>query len=111
MIAGHALVPGHPDRPAMPFQVTRPARPRGSVDLPHQRGLVSSRVIYALATMRTSGAPAAAAAAGRRAVADLREGLAFVFRTPLIVWTMGVDFLATFFAGAMGCFPSSRTRS
>jgi MFS family permease len=62
-------------------------------------------VIYALATMRTSGAPTAAAAAGRRAAADLREGLAFVFRTPLIVWTMGVDFLATFFAGAMSLLP------
>ncbi len=35
----------------------------------------------------------------------MKEGLRFVFRTPLIVWTMALDFLATFFSGAMSLLP------
>src|SRR5204863_706290 len=37
--------------------------------------------------------------------AALKEGLRFVFRTPLMVWTMGLDFLATFFSGATSLLP------
>jgi hypothetical protein len=35
----------------------------------------------------------------------LQEGLRFVFTTPLMVWTMGLDFLATFFSGATSLLP------
>ena len=61
-------------------------------------------VIYALATMRTSGAPESehGQAEGWSA---LHEGLRFVFTTPLMVWTMGLDFLATFFSGATSLLP------
>jgi MFS family permease len=61
-------------------------------------------VIFALVTMRTSGAPEK----GSRDAhpwAALKEGLRFVFTTPLMVWTMGLDFLATFFSGAMSLLP------
>jgi MFS family permease len=61
-------------------------------------------VIYALATMRTSGAPEAGAHHAETLTA-LREGLHFVFTTPLMVWTMGLDFLATFFSGATSLLP------
>jgi hypothetical protein len=37
--------------------------------------------------------------------AALAEGLRFVFTTPLMVWTMGLDFLATFFSGATSLLP------
>ena len=61
-------------------------------------------VLFALATMRTSGAPEAGAGLedSRKA---LQEGLRFVFTTPLTVWTMGLDFFATFFSGAMSLLP------
>ena len=61
-------------------------------------------VIYALATMHTSGA--ASPEAGKAPMESaLREGLRFVFTTPLMVWTMGLDFLATFFSGATSLLP------
>jgi MFS family permease len=61
-------------------------------------------VIFALVTMKTSGAPEK----GSDAVhpwGSLQEGLRFVFSTPLMVWTMGLDFLATFFSGSMSLLP------
>jgi MFS family permease len=61
-------------------------------------------VIYALATMRTSGAPEPGAH-HPETLAALKEGLRFVFTTPLMVWTMGLDFLATFFSGATSLLP------
>jgi MFS family permease len=61
-------------------------------------------VIYALLTMHTSGAPTAATGQ-TEGWSALREGLRFVFTTPLMVWTMGLDFLATFFSGAMSLLP------
>jgi MFS family permease len=61
-------------------------------------------VIYALVTMRTSGAPEKGADAAHPWAA-LKEGLRFVFSTPLMVWTMGLDFLATFFSGSMLLLP------
>ena len=63
-------------------------------------------VIIALLLMRTSG---------RRVdtgeplttmnLAALREGLRFVWRTPIIVQTMMLDFIATFFASATALLP------
>src|SRR5206468_2312633 len=35
----------------------------------------------------------------------LRDGLRFVFSTPLMVWAMSVDFFATFFSGSMSLLP------
>ena len=61
-------------------------------------------VIYALATMHTSGAPEPGAHHSET-FAALREGLRFVFTTPLMVWTMGLDFIATFFSGATSLLP------
>jgi MFS family permease len=61
-------------------------------------------VIFALVTMRTSGAPDHEAGESE-SWAALKEGLRFVFRTPLMVWTMGLDFLATFFSGATSLLP------
>lgn len=61
-------------------------------------------VLFALSTMRTSGAPGQDAVAQDPWIA-LKEGLRFVFRTPLMVWTMGLDFFATFFSGAMSLLP------
>ena len=61
-------------------------------------------VIFALVTMHTSGAPEPTQGKVDMRAA-LREGLQFVFRTPLMVWTMGLDFLATFFSGATSLLP------
>jgi predicted MFS family arabinose efflux permease len=61
-------------------------------------------VIFALVTMRTSGAPEPTTDKVDMRSA-LREGLRFVFTTPLMVWTMGLDFLATFFSGATSLLP------
>ena len=61
-------------------------------------------VIFALVTMKTSGAPEKGADTDRPWEA-VKEGLHFVFTTPLMVWTMGLDFLATFFSGATSLLP------
>ena len=61
-------------------------------------------VIFALVTMRVSGAPEEGARDAHPWTA-LKEGLRFVFTTPLMVWTMGLDFLATFFSGSMSLLP------
>ena len=61
-------------------------------------------VIYALATMHTSGAPSPQEGQ-TEGWSALHEGLRFVFTTPLMVWTMGLDFLATFFSGATSLLP------
>lgn len=61
-------------------------------------------VIFALVTMRTSGAPEPGSDTAHP-VHALKEGLRFVFTTPLMVWTMGLDFLATFFSGASSLLP------
>jgi MFS family permease len=61
-------------------------------------------VIFTLATMRTSGAPERGAEHAHP-WESLKEGLRFVFSTPLMVWTMGLDFLATFFSGATSLLP------
>ncbi len=62
-------------------------------------------VLIALALMRTSGRPVAADVALERPLEALKAGLKFVFTTPLMVWTTGLDFMATFFAGALSMLP------
>ena len=61
-------------------------------------------VLVALFLIRTSGRPEAAVAV-ERPLESLKAGLRFVFTTPLMVWTMGLDFVATFFAGALSLLP------
>jgi MFS family permease len=67
-------------------------------------------VLAALALMRTSGRSVADAAPERPWEA-LKAGLRFVFTTPLMVWTTGLDFVARSSRARSRCCPSSRTRS
>ena len=63
-------------------------------------------VIAALIAMRVSGSPELQG--GRREALSfgaLKEGLQFVWRTPIIVQTMTLDFAATFFASATMLLP------
>jgi hypothetical protein len=62
-------------------------------------------VLGALATMRASGRAESGASANEPPLLALRSGLRFVFTTPIMVWTMGLDFVATFFSGAMSLLP------
>ena len=62
-------------------------------------------VLAALATMRTSGRVAGRGSSQESLREALRSGLRFVFTTPLMVWTMALDFFATFFSGAMSLLP------
>jgi MFS family permease len=62
-------------------------------------------VLVSLLLIRTSGRPGKtneAPATMRRA---LEDGLRFVFRTPIMVSTMALDFFATLFSGAMSLLP------
>lgn len=99
IIAGHAVTPGA--HGALPGR----ASTGGLAWIYLVNAASFFAVLWALATMHASGKPAARAGATPRPLADLREGLRFVFKTPLIVWTMAVDFLATFFAGSMSLLP------
>jgi MFS family permease len=63
-------------------------------------------VIAALLAMRTSGRTIEQTEqANRVSYAALKEGLRFVWRTPVIVQTMTLDFAATFFASATALLP------
>jgi MFS family permease len=67
-------------------------------------------VIAALLLMRASGraeadGDEAGAAQNRVSLDALKEGLRFVWRTPIIVQTMTLDFIATFFASATALLP------
>jgi len=63
-------------------------------------------VIVGLALMRTSGKPEKTEAEQPRiSFQALVEGLRFVWRTPIIVQTMTLDFVATFFASANQLLP------
>ena len=69
-------------------------------------------VIAALLAMRLTPAAlppteAAAPEAERAQVSwsSLTEGLRFVWRTPILVWTLSLDFLATFFSSANALLP------
>jgi MFS family permease len=63
-------------------------------------------VIAGVALMRTSGKPEKSEAEEPRiSFQALVEGLRFVWRTPIIVQTMTLDFVATFFASANQLLP------
>src|SRR5262245_36405401 len=62
-------------------------------------------VLGTLLTMRASGAVEEPPSGRARPWAQLREGLRFVFTTPIMVWTMALDFVATFFSGATSLLP------
>lgn len=63
-------------------------------------------VITGIALMRTSGKPEKSESeAPRISRQALMEGLRFVWRTPIIVQTMTLDFVATFFASANQLLP------
>jgi MFS family permease len=62
-------------------------------------------VLAAVATMHASGRVESGETPHEPALIALRSGLRFVFSTPLMVWTMGLDFVATFFSGAMSLLP------
>ena len=52
-----------------------------------------------------AGRPQAEKGRTEPALRSLAEGLRFVFGTPIMVWTMALDFFATFFSGAMSLLP------
>lgn len=63
-------------------------------------------VIAAVVAMRTSGQPELESdRKDALSLAALKEGLRFVWRTPIIVQTMTLDFAATFFASATLLLP------
>lgn len=62
-------------------------------------------VIVALLLIRASGRVEAQDESRRISLAALRDGLRFVWRTPIIVETMTLDFIATFFASATALLP------
>jgi MFS family permease len=62
-------------------------------------------VLVTLATLKTSGRVDRAEGPPEHPLESLREGLRFVFSTPILVWTMTLDFFATFFAGSMSLLP------
>jgi MFS family permease len=61
-------------------------------------------VLVTLATMKTSG-KVAAQGTPEPTLEAFKAGLRFVFRTPIMVWTTGLDFFATFFAGSLSLLP------
>jgi MFS family permease len=61
-------------------------------------------VIVAVLLMRASGKGKAEELA-RVSLESLKEGLRFVWRTPIMVQTMSLDFVATFFASATALLP------
>lgn len=63
-------------------------------------------VIIALLAMRASGSPDLQISRKEAlSLAALKEGLQFVWRTPIMVQTMTLDFIATFFASATLLLP------
>jgi MFS family permease len=62
-------------------------------------------VVSTLLTMHASGKVEASGATRESPAASLRQGLRFVFSTPVMVWTMALDFAATFFSGANALLP------
>jgi MFS family permease len=62
-------------------------------------------VIGAVLLIQASGRPSGAEAQPRVSVAALTEGLKFVWRTPVVVQSMALDFVATFFASATALLP------
>jgi MFS family permease len=63
-------------------------------------------IIFALIAIRTSGRPTLDGQTKNAvSLSALEDGLRFVWRTPIIVQTMTLDFVATFFASATALLP------
>jgi MFS family permease len=62
-------------------------------------------VVGAILRMRASGKVDDPVSSKAHPFEQLREGLRFVFTTPVMVWTMALDFVATFFSGANSLLP------
>jgi MFS family permease len=62
-------------------------------------------VILAVLLMRTNTAPEPGSVTDEHPLESLKAGLRFVFTTPIMVWTMGLDFVATFFSGSLSLLP------
>lgn len=62
-------------------------------------------VLVSLLVMETSGQVDRSEGEPAGALDSLREGLKFVFKTPIMVSTMTLDFFATFFSGSMSLLP------
>ena len=62
-------------------------------------------VIGALVFMKVSGVVLGPAAEAEPPLVAIRQGLRFVFTTPVMVGTMLLDFIATFFSGSMSLLP------
>jgi MFS family permease len=62
-------------------------------------------VIIALLLIRASGRAEVEKGVAQMNLGALRDGLRFVWRTPIIVQTMTLDFIATFFASATALLP------
>jgi MFS family permease len=62
-------------------------------------------VLVSLVLTKTSGEVPRDGVEQESALSSLRAGLHFVFTTPIMVWTMALDFFATFFAGSMSLLP------
>jgi MFS family permease len=107
LLAGGAA--GHPGAPPGAAAHAVTAASAGSVPM---IGLIYAvnaasflAVIVALLFMRTDTAPDAAGVTDEHPLESLKAGLRFVFTTPIMVWTMGLDFVATFFAGSLSLLP------
>src|SRR6266404_2223244 len=68
-------------------------------------GLSFVAVLGALLALRTSGRPERTGETPERWLESLRTAARFLFSTPIIVWTMSLDFFATFFSGAISLLP------
>ena len=93
------------------FQAATLAGPVVAGWLIAERGLAvvyfldAASFVAVLAAVLAIRAPGAVGGSRRSPWEDLKGGLAFVWRSPLIVSTMTLDFVATFFASAMALLP------
>ena len=104
MIAGTGAVFGRPggvDLPAGP--AAGPTTGIGWIYAVNAASFLAS--IVALALMNPESGRPGIAPLAQDGWGALKDGLRFVFTTPLMVWTMALDFFATFFSGAMSLLP------
>ena len=100
LIAGHAG--GGLGAPAHPAS----AQSRGVIAAIYGLNALSFLgVLGVLLTLETSGRVEAPSGGHEPPLLALREGLRFVLTTPIMIWSTGLDFVATFFAGAMSLLP------
>jgi MFS family permease len=62
-------------------------------------------VLATLVTLKTGGDAARTNAGPQHPFTSLKDGLRFVFTTPILVWTMTLDFFATLLSGSMSLLP------